>query len=65
MVNARAEKKRCVDCRVEPETMGEGTTLVSLDGWRLTRTAEPDGTVVLKWRCPMCWVEYRRTKTGG
>ena len=58
------EAKRCVDCGLEPERMIEESTLVSLEGWRLTRSVTPGGTIKFDWRCPTCWDEYRRNKNG-
>jgi hypothetical protein len=31
-------------------------------GWRLTRTTADDGTAVLEWRCPKCWLLYREQR---
>jgi hypothetical protein len=54
---------RCFDCRVDaPETTSE-YTLISGEGWRLSRLAQPDGSFALEWRCPTCWKKYKE-RTG-
>jgi hypothetical protein len=53
----------CVGCgKNAPETDTNYTLISAQFGWRLTRVKRADGTVVLEWRCPTCWREYKKTR---
>ncbi len=55
----------CVDCsKVSPPTRTEHTLRSAEHGWRLHRAHAADGTVVLQWRCPTCWRNYKRGQPG-
>jgi hypothetical protein len=50
----------CVDCRcLAPETKTYYTLIGPTHGWRMTRTTQPDGTLLIDWRCPPCWRKYK------
>jgi len=34
-------------------------------GWRLTRKIQADGSSILEWRCPRCWVRFREARNAG
>ncbi|MGH7270395.1 MAG: hypothetical protein ACREJ3_08185 [Polyangiaceae bacterium] len=54
----------CVNCQKNaPETDTNYTLISAQFGWRLTRSIDPDGTIVLEWRCPTCWQDYKRKRT--
>jgi hypothetical protein len=68
MLNANDGKSHlCVDCRVRSPAAETNYTLISSrHGWRLTRRAEADGSIILEWRCPACWARHRgRASTSG
>jgi hypothetical protein len=46
-----------------PETETNYTLISAQFGWRLTRFKGPDGSIVLEWRCPTCWREFKRMRT--
>jgi hypothetical protein len=53
----------CVDCkRVSPPTRSEHTLLSATHGWRLQRVQNPDGSLVLQWRCPACWSRRKQSQ---
>jgi hypothetical protein len=53
---------RCIDCnRPTPPTRSEQTLLSAAHGWRLTRAQNPDGSVTMQWRCPMCWSRHKKS----
>jgi hypothetical protein len=47
-----------------PETETNYTLISAQFGWRLTRYKRADGTLVLEWRCPNCWKEFKRSRNG-
>ncbi len=56
----------CVGCgKGAPETDTNYTLISAQFGWRLTRTKQTDGTITLEWRCPTCWRDHKRSKTGA
>jgi hypothetical protein len=58
------ESQTCVSCgKHAPETETNYTLISAQFGWRLTRFKGPDGAIVLEWRCPACWREYKRART--
>jgi hypothetical protein len=60
MLTEGRSKNRCVDCGTgQPETDTNYTLISSRYGWRLSRRFERDGTKVMEWRCPGCWVRHR------
>jgi hypothetical protein len=48
-----------------PETETNYTLISAQFGWRLTRYKRADGTLVLEWRCPTCWREFKRSRNGA
>ncbi len=53
----------CVDCGTRVPPQDDESALISMKyGWRLTRHVAPDGTPVLEWRCPKCWVSFRERR---
>lgn len=61
-----ADAQTCVTCgKQAPETETNYTLISAQFGWRLTRYKRPDGTLVLEWRCPNCWREFKRTRTAA
>jgi len=56
-----SNRRSCVDCgRLGPETETDYTLIGSRFGWRLRKERAKDGTVILEWRCPQCWAEYKK-----
>lgn len=54
------ERHQCVDCRRLSPPTDSGYTLISREfGWRLTRAKALDGSLVLQWRCPVCWERFK------
>jgi hypothetical protein len=50
----------CADCRcLAPQTNTYYTLIGPTHGWRMTRTAAGDGTLLIDWRCPPCWRKYK------
>ncbi|MGH7298051.1 MAG: hypothetical protein ACRELB_24135 [Polyangiaceae bacterium] len=63
---AKRSSHRCVDCGTHVPPQDDESALISMKyGWRLTRTTADDGTAVLEWRCPKCWVLYREKRAAG
>ena len=53
----------CADCGQPPPATETNYTLISArHGWRLSRSVEPNGQKVMKWRCPECWRKYRTSR---
>jgi len=48
-----------------PDTETNYTLISAQFGWRLTRYKRADGTLVLEWRCPNCWKEFKRSRNGA
>jgi hypothetical protein len=42
-----------------PETETNYTLISAQFGWRLARSKSSDGEIVVEWRCPACWREYK------
>jgi DNA-directed RNA polymerase subunit RPC12/RpoP len=60
------DSQTCVTCgKRAPETETNYTLISAQFGWRLTRFKGPDGSLVLEWRCPTCWREFKRLRTTG
>jgi hypothetical protein len=61
-----ADAQTCVACgKQAPETETNYTLISAQFGWRLTRYKRDDGTLVLEWRCPSCWREFKRSAPGA
>jgi len=59
------DRQTCVGCgKKSPETETNYTLISAQFGWRLTRYKSADGTLVVEWRCPSCWREYKRARNG-
>jgi hypothetical protein len=57
------DRQTCVGCgKKSPETETNYTLISAQFGWRLTRFKSPEGNLVVEWRCPTCWREYKRTR---
>jgi hypothetical protein len=55
-----SDRQTCVDCqKPSPETDTNYTLISAQYGWRLHRATRPDGTHVMEWRCPSCWVKFK------
>jgi DNA-directed RNA polymerase subunit RPC12/RpoP len=60
-----ADSQTCVTCgKQAPETETNYTLISAQFGWRLTRYKRADGTLVLEWRCPNCWREFKRSRSA-
>ena len=60
---ATESKQTCADCGQQPPATETNYTLISArHGWRLSRSVEPSGVKVMKWRCPDCWRKHRTGK---
>jgi hypothetical protein len=56
----------CVDCRsLAPETNTYYTLIGPTHGWRMTRTAQGDGGLLVEWRCAPCWRKYKATAAAS
>ena len=52
---------KCVDCgKLPPQTESAYTLIGGKAGWRFTRSRAADGTVTAEWRCPECWIQFRK-----
>ena len=52
----------CIDCRIESPEVETNYTLISArHGWRLARTADAEGKLVMSWRCPTCWARFKKS----
>ncbi|HEX3771290.1 MAG TPA: hypothetical protein VHV30_10515 [Polyangiaceae bacterium] len=60
-----SDSQTCVTCgKQAPETETNYTLISAQFGWRLTRYKRADGSLVLEWRCPTCWKEFKRSRPG-
>jgi len=60
------DAQTCVTCgKQAPETETNYTLISAQFGWRLTRYKRADGSLVLEWRCPVCWREFKRSRPGA
>jgi hypothetical protein len=51
----------CVDCGKQSPRTETGFTLISQRfGWRLRRERLSDGNVLVEWRCPECWNQFKQ-----
>ncbi len=58
------DRQTCVGCgKKSPETETNYTLISAQFGWRLTRYKSPDGALIVEWRCPTCWRDYKRART--
>jgi hypothetical protein len=56
----------CIDCRsLAPETNTYYTLIGPTHGWRMTRTTQSDGTLLVDWRCATCWRKYKATAAAS
>ena len=56
----------CVDCGTHVPPHDDESALISMKyGWRLTRKIQADGSSILEWRCPRCWVRFREARSAG
>ncbi|HEY3494115.1 MAG TPA: hypothetical protein VGK73_05490 [Polyangiaceae bacterium] len=54
----------CSDCKVESPEVETNYTLISArHGWRLARTVDAEGKLLMQWRCPRCWTRHKSLKT--
>lgn len=59
------DRQTCVGCgKKSPETETNYTLISAQFGWRLTRYKSPEGALVVEWRCPTCWREYKRSRSS-
>lgn len=57
------DRQTCIGCgKKSPETETNYTLISAQFGWRLTRYRNPEGAIVIEWRCPACWREYKKAK---
>jgi hypothetical protein len=60
------DRQTCVGCgKKSPETETNYTLISAQFGWRLTRYQGPDGSLVVEWRCPSCWRDFKRARTAA
>jgi hypothetical protein len=58
------DRQTCVGCgKTSPETETNYTLISAQFGWRLTRYKSPDGALIVEWRCPTCWRDYKRARS--
>jgi len=54
------DRQICIGCgKKSPETETNYTLISSRFGWRLTRTNDATGKLVVAWRCASCWRLYK------
>ena len=59
------DRQTCIGCgKKSPETETNYTLISAQFGWRLTRYKAVDGAIVIEWRCPTCWKDFKKTKGG-
>jgi hypothetical protein len=59
------DRQTCVGCgKKSPETETNYTLISAQFGWRLTRYKGGDGALIVEWRCPSCWRDYKRTRVA-
>lgn len=59
------DRQTCVGCgKQSPETETNYTLISAQFGWRLSRFKTPDGSLVVEWRCPTCWREYKKNRAS-
>jgi hypothetical protein len=57
------DRQTCIGCgKQSPETETNYTLISAQFGWRLARYRSADGTIVVEWRCPQCWRDYKKSK---
>jgi hypothetical protein len=57
------DRQTCIGCgKKSPETETNYTLISAQFGWRLTRYRNADGAIVIEWRCPACWREFKKAK---
>ena len=57
------DRQTCIGCgKKSPETETNYTLISAQFGWRLTRYRDADGNIVIEWRCPNCWRDYKKAK---
>ena len=50
----------CTDCKTESPEVETNYTLISArHGWRLSRTLDARGKLLMQWRCPRCWALFK------
>ena len=60
------DRQTCVGCgKKSPETETNYTLISAQFGWRLTRYKSADGALVVEWRCPTCWRDFKRARTSS
>ena len=60
------DRQTCIGCgKKSPETETNYTLISAQFGWRLSRYRNPDGTIMIEWRCPSCWREYKKAKDAA
>jgi hypothetical protein len=53
-------KEKCHDCGIDsPATNTEYTLISSRYGWRVVQARDAKGEIVMEWRCPTCWKEFK------
>jgi|HubBroStandDraft_1064217.scaffolds.fasta_scaffold366102_1 hypothetical protein len=53
-------RPECVDCRtLAPQTNTYYTLIGPIHSWRMSRASQPDGEVLIEWRCPTCWRRFK------
>jgi hypothetical protein len=63
ILHVMRDRQTCVGCgKKSPETETNYTLISAQFGWRLTRYKSADGSLVIEWRCPSCWREYKRAR---
>jgi hypothetical protein len=59
-------RRQCVDCHtLAPPTNTAHTLISAAHGWRLHRRNLVGGKVEFEWRCPKCWLAFKRTRLGA
>ncbi|HVY45026.1 MAG TPA: hypothetical protein VHB21_04065 [Minicystis sp.] len=60
------QRQTCIDCgKVSPETNSDHTLISAQYGWRVVKTDGEGGRWVMQWRCPTCWLRFKKARDAG
>src|SRR5258708_30871392 len=64
--DSRVDRETCADCGKEaPQTETNYTLISAQFGWRLTRSTDASGGVLVEWRGPGCWGGVKKRRPGA
>src|SRR5580658_7932747 len=60
------DRPTCAGCGANaPETNTTYTLISTSFGWRLARRKGPHGSLLVEWRCPVCWKRLKAARDPG